>query len=61
MLRRLYAPPIARLLGEVLITLVLSLTTCGRKANATFPHLIYVGNSIFNGSTNPAIGITDLG
>jgi len=61
MLRRLYAPPIARLLGEVLITLVLSLTTCDRKANATFPHLTYVGNSIFNGSTNPAIGITDLG
>lgn len=61
MLRRLYAPPIAGLTGEVLITLVLSLTTCGRKANVTFPHLTYVGNSIFNGSTNPAIGITDLG
>ena len=61
MLRRLYAPPIAGLTGEVLITLVLSLTTFDRKANVTFPHLTYVGNSIFNGSTNPAIGITDLG
>jgi len=37
MLRRLYAPPIARLLGEVLITLVLSLTNYDRKASVTFP------------------------
>jgi len=38
MLRWLYAPPTAGLMGEVLAALVLSLTTYSRKASSTFPH-----------------------
>jgi hypothetical protein len=37
MLRWLYAPPTAGLMGEVLAALVLSLTTYSRKASIRFP------------------------